>query len=171
MHGPPRARHRDIKLCLVRLAKRANRHADNDLVHTLGLAGVTGDRYSLVEMKSGAIANDLALSNMILPSSMSITVRSSLLRNLCPRPLTFFVNRIGSLIDSDLLLLEHAELPCLVKWHLLLDALFPTMTAPSSRRRTSHRSPLLKALFLDSSTNRSIPRQSYETRRFALAYK
>jgi hypothetical protein len=124
MHGPLRARHRDIKLCLVRLAKRANRHADDDLVHTLALAGVTGDRYSLVEMKSGAIANDLALLNMILPSSMSITVRSSLLRNLCPRPLTFFVNRIGSLIDSDLLLLEHAELPCLVKWHLLLGGLF-----------------------------------------------
>jgi hypothetical protein len=40
------------------------------------------------------------LSNMILPSSMPITVRSSLLKNFCPRRLTFFVNRIRSPIDS-----------------------------------------------------------------------
>ncbi len=38
------------------------RHADNDLVDSLGLAGVTGNNYSLVEMKSGAIANNLALN-------------------------------------------------------------------------------------------------------------
>src|ERR1700737_16106 len=60
MHGPPRARHRDIKLCLVRLAERPNRHAGNDLVDSLRLAGVTGDSYSLVEMQSGPIANNLA---------------------------------------------------------------------------------------------------------------
>src|SRR3984893_10035371 len=60
MHGPPRARHRDIKLCLVRLAERPNRHAGNDLVDSLGLAGVTGDSYSLIEMKTGTIADNLA---------------------------------------------------------------------------------------------------------------
>src|ERR1700676_170214 len=59
MHGPPRARHRDIKLCLVRLAERPNRQAGNDLVDSLRLAGVTGDSYSLVEMQSGPIANNL----------------------------------------------------------------------------------------------------------------
>jgi hypothetical protein len=52
---------------LVRPAKSANRHADKDLVYTLGLAGVNGDSYSLVEMKSGAIANDHALVEYDLP--------------------------------------------------------------------------------------------------------
>jgi len=47
-------------LCLVRLAERPNRHAGNDLVDSLRLAGVTGDGYSLVDMQSGAVANDLA---------------------------------------------------------------------------------------------------------------
>ena len=60
MHGPPRTRHRDIKLCLVRLTERPNRHADDDLVDSLGLAGVAGDSYSLVEMQRGSIANNLA---------------------------------------------------------------------------------------------------------------
>ena len=39
---------------------------------------------------------------MILPSSMQTTVRTSLLRNLCPRCLTFFVNRIRSPALSSL---------------------------------------------------------------------
>ena len=60
MHGPPRTRHRDIKLCLVRLAERPDRHAGNDLVDSLRLAGVTGDSYSLVEMQKGSRANNLA---------------------------------------------------------------------------------------------------------------
>jgi hypothetical protein len=60
MHGPPRTRHCDIKLCLVRLAERPNRHAGNDLVNSLCLAGVTGDSYSLVKMQRGPIANNLA---------------------------------------------------------------------------------------------------------------
>jgi hypothetical protein len=60
VHRPSRARHRDIKLCLVRLAERPNWHAGNDLVDSLRLAGVTGDSDSLVEMQSGPIANNLA---------------------------------------------------------------------------------------------------------------
>jgi hypothetical protein len=47
-------------LCLVRLAELPNRHAGNDLVDGLGLAGVTGDSYSLVEMQGGPSANNLA---------------------------------------------------------------------------------------------------------------
>jgi hypothetical protein len=47
-------------LCFVRLAKRPNRHADYDLVDSLGLAGLTGDSYSLIDMQGGAIANNLA---------------------------------------------------------------------------------------------------------------
>jgi hypothetical protein len=60
MHGPPRTRHRDIKLCLVRLAECPYRHAGDYLVDSLRLTGVTGDSYSLVEMQSGPIANNLA---------------------------------------------------------------------------------------------------------------
>src|ERR1700760_1302538 len=60
MYGPPRARHRDVKLRLVRLAERPNRHASDDLVDSLRLAGVTGDSDSLVEMQSDSGANNLA---------------------------------------------------------------------------------------------------------------
>src|SRR6202012_120100 len=60
MHSPPRTRHRDIKLCLVRLAERPNRHAGNDLIDSLRLAGMPGDSYSLVQMQSGPSANNLA---------------------------------------------------------------------------------------------------------------
>jgi hypothetical protein len=42
------------------MAKRPNRHADNDLVDSLGLAHVTGDSYFLMDMNSGAVANNLA---------------------------------------------------------------------------------------------------------------
>jgi hypothetical protein len=47
-------------LCFVDLAKRPNRDADNDLVDGLGLTGVTGDSYSLVDMQSCAVPNNLA---------------------------------------------------------------------------------------------------------------
>ena len=47
-------------MCLVRLVERPYRHAGNDLVDSLGLAGVTGDSNSLVDMQSGAVANNLA---------------------------------------------------------------------------------------------------------------
>ena len=60
MHCETSPRHGDVKLCFVRLAERANRHAGNDLVDSLRLAGVTGDSYSLVEMQSGPIANNFA---------------------------------------------------------------------------------------------------------------
>ena len=54
-------------MCFVRLAKRLNRHADDNLIDSLGLACVTGNSYSLVDMQSDAIANNLALVNLILP--------------------------------------------------------------------------------------------------------
>jgi hypothetical protein len=47
-------------LRLVRLAERPNRHADNDLVDSLGLTRVTGDSYSLIEMQRGSVAKNLA---------------------------------------------------------------------------------------------------------------
>jgi hypothetical protein len=45
---------------LHRLAERPNRHAGNDLVDSLRLAGVTGDSYSLVDMQKDPVANNLA---------------------------------------------------------------------------------------------------------------
>ena len=54
----PRPRHRDVKLCFVRLAERPNPYADNDLVDSLGLAG---DSYCQIEMEGGAVSNNLAL--------------------------------------------------------------------------------------------------------------
>jgi hypothetical protein len=98
-----RARYRNVKLCFVRLAERPNRHADNDPVDSLGLAGVTRDSYSLVEMKTAAVASNLAFVEYDLASSMLTTIRSSLLRNLCPRCSTFLVNRIRSPIESGIL--------------------------------------------------------------------
>ncbi len=49
--------------------------------------------------------------------------RVSLLRNFCPRYLTF-ISEPDPVADRqrDPLPLEHTELPCLVKWQLLLDA-------------------------------------------------
>src|SRR6202048_1224551 len=91
MHGPPRARHRDVKLCLVRLAERPNRHAGNDLVYSLRLAGVTGDSYSLVQMQSGPIANNLAFIEYNLAIINADHGPELAIEKLCPRPLTFFV--------------------------------------------------------------------------------
>jgi hypothetical protein len=70
--------------------------AGNDLVDGFGLAGVAGDSYSLVEMQSGPSANNLAFIEYDLALINSDPVRISLLRNFCPRCLTFFVNRIRS---------------------------------------------------------------------------
>ena len=47
-------------MCFVRLAKRPNRHIDDDLVDSLGLTRVTGHSYSLVDMQSDAVADKLA---------------------------------------------------------------------------------------------------------------
>ena len=91
MHSPPRARHRDIKLCLVRLAERPNRHAGNDLVDSLGLAGVTGDSYSLIEMQSGTSANNLTFIEYDLAIINADHGPELAIEKLCPRPLTFFV--------------------------------------------------------------------------------
>jgi hypothetical protein len=53
--------------------------------------------------------------------------------------------------EHDLIPLKHAKIARLVKRQPLLDVStpsFPTMTPPSSRRRTSHCSPLLKRFSL-----------------------
>ena len=96
MHGPPSARHRDIKLCFVSQAERPNRRAGNDLVDSLRLAGMTGDSHCLVEMQSGPISNNLAFIENDLAPSHADCGPELVIRNFCPRCLTFFVNRIRS---------------------------------------------------------------------------
>src|ERR1700746_1649052 len=105
MHGPPRARHRNIKLCLVRLA------------------GVTGDSYSLVEMQSGAIANNLAFIEYDLAIINADHGPELVIKKLLPA--VFDVFRDPDPVadcQRDLLSLEHTELPCLVEWQLLFNA-------------------------------------------------
>ena len=123
VHRPTSPRHRDVKLCLVRLAERPNRDADNDLVDSLRLAGVTGDSYSLVDMQSGAVANDLAFVEydfglINAHHGPQLVVRESL-------PAVFDVFREADLVadrERHLLPLEHAELLRLIEWQLLLGA-------------------------------------------------
>src|SRR5271165_2303086 len=117
MHGPPRARHRDIKLCFVRLAKRANRHTDNDLGDSFRLTGVTGDSYSLVEMQGGPSANNLAFIKYDLAIINADHGPELVFEELLPA--VFDVFRESDPVadgQSDLLSLEHTELPCLVEW-------------------------------------------------------
>ena len=143
MHRPPRPRHRDIKLCLVRLAERPNRHAGNDLVDSLGLASVTGDSYSLVEMQSGASANNHAFVEYDLAIINADHGPELVIEELLTAVFDVF-RESDPVADSqrDLLSLEHTEFPCLVDWQLLLDAVSSDNDS-SSRRRTSHCSPLL----------------------------
>jgi hypothetical protein len=81
------------------LAERPNRHAGNDLVDSLRLAGVTGDSYSLVQMQSGPIANNLAYIEYDL-----------VIANVDHAP-ELVVETVAD-CRRDLLSLEHAELPC-----------------------------------------------------------
>ena len=170
MHGPPRARHRDIKLCLVRLAERPNRHAGNDLVDSLRLAGVTGDSYSLVEMQSGPIANNLAfieydLAIINADDSPELVIEE-------PLPAVFDVFRESDPVadcQRDLLSLEQTELPCLVEWQLLLDAVISDDDSSLLPAKDFPLFAALKSLFLNSSA-KALPWPSCETRRSALAH-
>jgi hypothetical protein len=104
------------------LAERPNWHAGNDLVDSLR---VTGDSYSLVEMQSGHGANNLAFIEYDLAVTMLTTVRSSLLRNFCPRVFDVF-RESDPVADCqlDLLPLEHTEFP----WSFALASGLPAST-------------------------------------------
>ena len=157
MHGPPRARHRDIKLRLVRLAERPNRHADNDLVDGLRLAGVTGDSYSLIEMQSGAVENNLALVEYDL-ALINVDHGSELVVEKLVSA-TFDVFRESDPVadcQRDLLSLEHTELPCLVEWQLLLDVVLSDDDSSLLAAKDFPLFAALKSLFLDSSANSSL---------------
>src|SRR5271165_5112185 len=157
MHGPPRARHRDVELCLVRLAERPNRHADNDLVDSLGLAGVTGDSYSLVEMQSGPIASNLASIEYDLAFINADHGPELVIEKLLPA--VFDVFRESDPVadcQRDLLSLEHAELLCLVEWQLLLDAVLSDDDSSLLPAKDFPLFTAFKSLFPNSSANSSL---------------
>jgi hypothetical protein len=114
-----------LGLRLVRLAKRTNRHADNGLVDSLGLAGVTGYSYSLVDMQSDAVANKLAFIESDCAVINADHSPELVVEELLPAVFDVF-RESDPVADSqrDLLLLENTEFPCLVEWQLLLDAVF-----------------------------------------------
>ena len=154
MHSPPRTRHRDIKLCLVRLAERPNRHAGNDLIDSLRLAGVTGDSYSLVEMQSGPIANNLAFIEYDLVLVDTDHGSKLVIEELLPAVFDVF-RESDPVADSqrDLLSLEYTEFPCLVERQLLL---YAVLSYDDSSLLPAKNFPLfaaLKSLFLDSAAN------------------
>src|SRR4029077_20219489 len=157
MHRPPRARHRDVKLCLVRLAERPNRHAGNDLVDSLRLAGVTGHRYSLVEMQSDPIANNLAFIEYDLAIINADHGPELVIEEVLPA--VFDVFRESDPVSDcqrDLLSLEHTELPCLVERQLLLDAVLSDYHSSLLPAKHFPLFAALKSLFLDSSANDSL---------------
>jgi hypothetical protein len=92
-------------LCLVRLAERPYRHAGNDLVDCLRLAGVTGDSNSLVEMQTDPIVNKLAFIEDDLAIIKADNDPEFVVQELLPAVLTFFVSRtrlpIASVIPAE----------------------------------------------------------------------
>ena len=138
-------------MCLIRLAERPNRHADNDLVDSLGLAGVTGDSYSLIEMKTGAVANNLAFTKYDLALINADHGPQLVVEELLPAMFDVF-RESDPVADCqrDLLSLSHTELSRLVEWQLLFDAV---VFDDDSSYLPAKNFPLfaaLKSLFLDS---------------------
>ena len=158
-------------MCLVGLAKRPNRHADNDLVDSLGLAGVTGDSYSLIEMKTGAVANNLALVEYNFALINADHGPQLIVEELVPA--VFDIFRESDPVadrERDLLPLKHAKIPCLFEWQLLLDAI---LSDDNSSLLTAKDFPLFaafKALFSELLCEQ-LPWQSYETRQSVLAHR
>src|SRR5215469_10427998 len=157
VHRPTSARHRDIKLCFIGLAKRPDWHADNDLVDSLGLACMTCNSYSLVQMQSGTVANNLAFVEYDPALINTDHGPKFVVQEVLPAMFDVFrepdpvANR-----DINILALEHAEPPRLVQWQLLLDAIFPD---DDSSLLLSKDLPLLaafKALFLHPHANSTL---------------
>jgi hypothetical protein len=115
---------------------------------------VTGDSDSLVDMQSGAVANDLAFVKYDLALINANHGPQLVVEDVLPA--LFDVFREPDPVadrEGDLLLFEHAELPRLVKWQLILDAIFPDND--SSLFAAKHL-PLLaafKTLFFDSTAD------------------
>jgi len=154
VHHGTSAGHRDVKLCFIRLAKRPNRHADNNLVDRLGLACVTRDSHSLVDMQSGAIANDLAFVEYDLALFNSDYGAQLVIQELLPAVFDVF-RKPDPVADRERNFFphEHAELARLVEWQLLFDAI---LSDDDSSLLSAKDLPLFsasKALFFDSTAN------------------
>jgi len=138
-------------LCLVRLAECPNRHANNHLVDSLRLAGVAGDSYSLVEMQSGAIANDLAFIEYDLAIINADHGPELVIEELLTA--VFDVFRESDPVadcQRDLLSLSHTELSRLVEWQLLFDAVVSDDDSSYLPAKDFPLFAALKSLFLDS---------------------
>ena len=123
-------------MCFVRLAERTNWHVDDDLVDSLRVAGVNGDSYSLVEMQSGPISNNLAFIEYDLAIINADHGPELVIEEFLPAVFDVFreSNPVAD-CQRDLLSLEHAELLCLVEWQLLFDAVLSDDDSPLSFRR------------------------------------
>jgi hypothetical protein len=120
------------------------------------LACLTGYSYPLIKMEAGAVANNLAFVEYDLALINADHSSQLVVEKLMPMVLDVLVNRIRSTIASMIFSRSNTlNFLRLVEWQPLFDAIFPTMTAPPSRRRTSHCSAL-KSLFLDSAANNSL---------------
>ena len=144
-------------MCFVRLAKRPDRHVDDDLVDGLGLTRVTGHSYSLVEMQSGPIANNLSFIEYDLPIINADHGPELVIEELLPAVFEVF-RESDPVADSqrDLLSLEHTEFSCLVEWQLLLDAVLSDDDSSLLPAKDFPLFSALKSLFWDSSANSSL---------------
>jgi hypothetical protein len=144
-------------LCFVRLAKRPNWYADDHLVDSLRLAGVTGDSDSLVEMQSGPSANNLAFIEYDLAVVNANHGSELVIEELLPAVRDVFCES-DSVADCqrDLVSLEHTELSCLFEWQLLLDAVFSDNDGSLLPAKDFPLFAALKSFFLDSAANNSL---------------
>jgi hypothetical protein len=155
MHGPPRAGHRDINCASFAWLNARSGTLTMTWFDSLGLAGVTGDSHSLIEMKTGAVANNLAFIEYDLAIINADHGPELVIDELLPVVFDIFVNRIQSPIGNDLLPLEHAENPCLFEWQLLLDAAVTDDDSSLLPAKDFPQFAAAKALFLNSAANSS----------------
>jgi hypothetical protein len=100
-------------------------------------------------MQSGHIANSLAFIDYDLAIINTDHGLELVVNELRLRCLTFFVNRIRSSLQRDLLSLEQTELSCLVEWQVLLDAILTDDDSSlfrSSRERITGQLPGVQRL-------------------------
>jgi len=135
------------------------------------LAGMTGDSYSLVEMQSGPSANNLAFIEYDLALIDADHGPELVIEELLTAVFDVFSESdpVADL-ELDLLSLEHTELPCLVEWQLLLNAVLSDDDSSLFPAKYFPLFPAFESAF-PGLVHEQIPRKSYETRRFALAYK
>jgi hypothetical protein len=108
-------------------------------------------------MQRGPIANNLAFIEYDLAIINADHGPELIIEELLPAVFDVF-RESDPVADSqrDLLSLEHTELPCLVEWQLLLDAVLSDNDSFLLPAKDFPLLPLLKSLFWDSSANSSL---------------